>query len=78
MKIIPIDIKKKVYKILEEFTSYELTDSTSLESAGFDSLDLVEISMELEEQFTIDISDSDFERLKTVQNICDLVQKSAQ
>jgi len=39
----------------------EITDETSLESVGADSLDRVEICMALEEEFGIDISDEDAE-----------------
>lgn len=41
----------------------EVTDETTLEAVGADSLDRVEICMALEDEFGIDISDDDAESI---------------
>ena len=44
-----------------------ITENTNLrEDLGADSLDLVEIVMEMEEQFGISIPDSDIKKIKTI------------
>ncbi len=43
-----------------------LTLETALDEFGADSLDLVELVMELEEEFEIDIPDDAAERIKTI------------
>lgn len=45
-----------------------------IEDLGADSLDIVEIVMEVEEEFDIDIKDHEAEQLHTVQNIVNLIK----
>ena len=60
----------KVRDIIEKELGVErekLTDSASfIEDLGADSLDIVELVMEFEKEFNIDIPDEDAERLRTV------------
>ncbi len=46
---------------------------STLQDLGADSLDMVEIIMKLEEQFTIEINDEEAEKLITVQDVVDYV-----
>ncbi len=43
-------------------------DSSFMEDLGADSLDFVELAMALEEEFDIEIPDSDVEKIQTVQD----------
>ena len=53
-----------------------VTDSSKLHSdLGMDSIDAVEVIMELEEKYNIIIPDSDFEAAETVGNIIELVEQ---
>lgn len=57
-------------------------DQVTLESAfmddlGADSLDTVELIMALEEEFDIEIPDSDAEKIRTVQNVLDYLNTRA-
>lgn len=45
---------------------------------NIDSLDAVELTMALEEEFSIKIPDTELETLKTVQNVIDCVNKYVQ
>jgi acyl carrier protein len=60
----------KVRDIIEKELGVErekLTDSASfIEDLGADSLDIVELVMEFEKEFNIDIPDEDAEKLRTV------------
>jgi acyl carrier protein len=64
------DLSQKVKDIIEKELGVErekLTDGASfIEDLGADSLDIVELVMEFEKEFNIDIPDEDAEKLRTV------------
>jgi acyl carrier protein len=49
------------------------TAASFMDDLGADSLDTVELVMALEEEFDIEISDEDAEKIQTVQNAIDYV-----
>lgn len=49
-------------------------DTNLVDDIGADSLDLVELIMELEDEYSISISDEDAANLITVQKICDFLE----
>jgi acyl carrier protein len=54
----------------------QVTRSTSFtEDVGADSLDIVELVMELEEEFEITIPDEEAEKIKTVGEAIDYIEK---
>jgi acyl carrier protein len=56
----------------------EITPSSSfVEDLGADSLDTVELVMALEENFSIEIPDEDAEKIRTVQDAIDYIDKHA-
>ena len=67
-------IFKKVAKLLAEqfgLEADEITEETSFEDLGADSVDIVELSMALEEEF--DIEEMGEEDLNTILTVGDLV-----
>jgi acyl carrier protein len=64
------DMSEKVKDIIEKELGVErekLTPEASfIEDLGADSLDIVELVMEFEKEFNIDIPDEDAEKLRTV------------
>jgi len=50
-------------------------ESRFVEDLGADSLDVVEMIMALEEKFEIEIPDSEAEKIKTVQDVVDYIEK---
>ena len=46
-----------------------------VEDLGADSLDVVEMIMALEEKFEIEIPDSEAEKIQTVQDVVDYIEK---
>ncbi len=64
------DMGNKVKDIIEKELGVErekLTDEARfIEDLGADSLDIVELVMEFEKEFNIDIPDEDAEKLRTV------------
>lgn len=70
------EISKKVCEIISDKFNYKKVDeSDNMETLGADSLDYVEIVMDIEEYFAIDIADDEFENIKTVKEFVDLVEK---
>lgn len=52
-----------------------VTTSTQLEEFGVDSLDIVELVMEIEEETGLDVPDEGVKEMRTVQDLIDLVKK---
>jgi acyl carrier protein len=48
-------------------------DSSFLEDLGADSLDIVQLIIALEEEYGLEISDEDAEKIRTVQDIVDFI-----
>ena len=51
-------------------------DTAFIEDIGADSLDIVELVMELEEEFDIQIPDDQAEKIKTVGEAVDYIEKA--
>ena len=72
-------MKEKVNEILKEKSFCdEITSELKLrEDLGLDSLNMVELMVELEDKFNIEIEESDLDpaALQTVNQIYDLVEK---
>lgn len=70
------DIKEIVFDIVSTYLapSTEVTETANLETdLGADSLDKVEITMALEEKFSMDISDEKLEQVHTVKDVIELI-----
>ncbi|MEJ2096024.1 MAG: acyl carrier protein [Deltaproteobacteria bacterium] len=72
-----MSIEDKVKKIIAEKLSVDLSEvvleASFVDDLGADSLDLVELIMTMEEEFDIDISDEDAEKLETVKDAIDFI-----
>ena len=72
---------EKVKQIIAEQLGVEETEitpsSSFVEDLGADSLDTVELVMALEENFSIEIPDEDAEKIRTVQDAIDYIDKHA-
>ena len=53
------------------------SEASFVDDLGADSLDVVELVMALEEEFGLEISDEDAEKLTTVKHAVDYIQKNA-
>jgi acyl carrier protein len=73
-------IEDKVKSIIMEQLGVDDEEVTSTASftddLGADSLDQVELVMALEEEFNLEISDEDAEKIKTVQNAVSYIQSN--
>ena len=57
------------------FNKDHIHPDMKLEDIGADELDIVEIVMDLEDKFSIQISDEELDALKTVNDVYELVDK---
>jgi len=81
----PVAAKKEVVEKVKQIISEQLgvdeaevTPSASFtDDLGADSLDQVELVMALEEAFNLEIADEDAEKILTVQDAIDYVDKRA-
>lgn len=51
-------------------------EASFINDLGADSLDLMELIMEMEEQFGVSISDDELQKIRTIQNVLDFLRKS--
>ena len=76
-----MSVENKVKEIIVEqlgVTPDEVTNEASfVEDLGADSLDTVELVMAFEEEFGIEISDEDAEKIKTVQDAVSYIDEHA-
>jgi acyl carrier protein len=75
------ELTEKVKQIVSEQLGVdegEVTSSASfVDDLGADSLDQVELVMALEEAFDLEISDEDAEKIRTVQDAINYIDKNA-
>lgn len=73
------NIEARVKKVVAEQLSINEADikneSAFIEDLGADSLDTVELVMALEDAFSIEIPDSEQEKLRTVQQTIDYIKE---
>lgn len=79
MATAPKDIEAKVKKIIAENLAVEpnriTPETTLIDDLGADSLDMVELTMACEEEFGIMISDDEAEKVVTVQDMENLLNR---
>lgn len=75
-------MKKKIVQIIAKQLGIEETDVSAqasvVEDLGADSLDVVELIMALEEEFDLEIPDTEAEKIVNVQNIFDYMENAMQ
>jgi acyl carrier protein len=75
------ELSEKVKRIVSEqlgVDESEVTPKASfVDDLGADSLDQVELVMALEEAFELEISDEDAEKIRSVQDAIDYIEKHA-
>jgi len=75
------NIAERITKIVAEQLGVEedqvTAEASFMDDLGADSLDTVELVMALEEEFDIEISDEDAEKIQTVQNAIDYINSNS-
>ncbi len=74
-----MDTLEKVKKIIVEQLGVDVaevtTEASFVDDLGADSLDIVELVMALEEAFSIEVPDEDAEKLLTVKDVIEHIEK---
>ena len=72
-----MNIEEKVKELISDELCAAIEDvsgdASLIKDLGADSLDVIEMIMNVESEFDIEISDEDAEKLETVQNVIDYV-----
>ncbi|MGI6508208.1 MAG: acyl carrier protein [Saccharofermentanales bacterium] len=72
-------VKEKIVDIFVDLlgvSAEEVTENARLiEDLAVDSLDAVELSLALEEQFSLTVEDHEIEQLQTVSDVINLIQR---
>ncbi len=73
-----MSIEEKVIKIIAEKLNVSedqvKPEASFVDDLGADSLDLVELVMAMEEEFGMEISDEEAEKLRTVKDVLDYIK----
>jgi len=73
------EIMEKVRKIISEKLGVEeekvVEEAKLIDDLGADSLDLVDLIMDLENEFDVKVDDSDIEKISTVGEVVDYIAK---
>ena len=69
-----MSIKEKVIDIVNDVLGVEASEEDTFEDLYADSLDLVEIIIECEEEFGYPITDDKVQNLKTVEDLVNLIK----
>lgn len=75
-KLTPEQIQEKVIAIFSETLTMDaakITPESNWEDLGMDSLDRIEVTMNLEERFEIEINDDEVEKFKSVKDIINYI-----
>lgn len=75
------DIAERVRNIVAERLNVnpeEITLETTFEDLGADSLDVMDLIMELEQEFDIEIPDEDAENIRTIEDTINYIQSRIQ
>jgi acyl carrier protein len=66
-------MEERVLKVVSEATKVdakELSNTTTfIDDLNLDSLEIVELMMKMEDEFSIEISDEDAEKLKSIEDV---------
>lgn len=70
-----MDIKEIIFKVLSAKTNKKFNEDTEISTLDIDSMDLMEIVVDIEESLGISIPDEELTKLKTISDFFQIAQK---
>jgi len=74
-----MELEEKVIELIIEQLSVTreqcVPEASFINDLGADSLDLMELIMEMEEQYGVSIPDEELQKIRTIQNVIDFLRK---
>ncbi len=70
-----VDIDKIEKMLCEKLHTEKLDMNATMTSYGIDSLEVVELAMDLEDNFGITLDNEDFKKIKTVGDLLNLIKE---
>ncbi|MGL5205812.1 MAG: acyl carrier protein [Metamycoplasmataceae bacterium] len=64
-----------ILNIIKRRTNKKISPSTDIKELGLDSLDLVEVVMEIEQELDIKIPDDELTNIKTIDDLIKIIEK---
>ena len=71
---VPDEIRRVIQKRLEVAADRVTLDASFREDLGADSLALMDLSLAIEEEFDIEISDEEADKIRTVRDVVDCIE----
>ena len=68
-----MDIKQKVLSIFKDVIGIQVTVTDTCEDLEFDSIDKALVALEIEETFSIEVADEDFDKANNVGDFINIV-----
>ncbi|AAT27706.1 phosphopantetheine-binding protein [[Mycoplasma] mobile] len=69
------EIQEIIFQALKSKNASSFVEDSKISEIGIDSLDLVELIIENEEKFLVQVSDDELTKLKSVKEVIDLFDK---
>ena len=76
MELLDSDILKDLNIILSKKSKEKITINSDLKSLGIDSLDTLDLVIEIEKKYNITLNDEKISQIKTVNDIVKLIKES--
>lgn len=70
-----MNIKELIYKSLQAKTKNKFSDDSDIYKIGIDSLDLIEMITDAEDELKVRITDQELENIKTVGDVIKVFEK---
>ena len=67
--------RDEIFKIIKSKTSKSFDDSTNIRDLGLDSIDMVEMITDFEEQFNINVPSEEINDIKTIKDLLVLIDR---
>jgi acyl carrier protein len=72
-----LEFMKDMISEIKDLAPEEITPETTIDELGFDSLDYVEIKVNVSREFLVTLTPTLFESIQTIRQLCDYIAKES-